>query len=78
MPHGVKRPKSGRAPDSEQAMRAAAVTGKERIDWVDYAKGLCIVMVVTMHSTFGVEQAVGAHNWLHSFSVFTHPFRMPA
>jgi uncharacterized membrane protein YcfT len=48
-----------------------------RIDWVDYAKGLCIVMVVTMHSTFGVELAVGAQNWMHGFSVFTHPFRMP-
>ncbi len=27
----------------------------ERIDWVDYAKGICIVMVVMMHSTLGVE-----------------------
>ena len=26
----------------------------ERIDWVDYAKGICIVMVVMMHSTLGV------------------------
>ena len=26
-----------------------------RIDWVDYAKGFCIVMVVMMHSTLGVE-----------------------
>jgi len=58
-------------------MRTPALAGQERIDWVDYAKGLCIVMVVTMHSTFGVEQAVGAENWLHQFSVFTHPFRMP-
>ena len=30
-----------------------------RIDWVDYAKGFCIVMVVMMHSTLGVEQAAG-------------------
>ena len=26
-----------------------------RIDWVDYAKGFCIIMVVMMHSTLGVE-----------------------
>ena len=26
-----------------------------RIDWVDYAKGICIVMVVMMHSVLGVE-----------------------
>ena len=35
------------------------VTGGQRIDWVDYAKGFCIVMVVTMHSTLGVEAAAG-------------------
>ena len=48
-----------------------------RIDWVDYAKGFCIVMVVTMHSTFGVEFAAGARTWVHAVSDFTHPFRMP-
>jgi uncharacterized membrane protein YcfT len=58
-------------------MRTAAPTGKQRIDWVDYAKGLCIVMVVAMHSTFGVENATGTQNWMHFFSVFTQPFRMP-
>ena len=30
-----------------------------RIDWVDVAKGFCIVMVVMMHSTLGVEKAAG-------------------
>jgi uncharacterized membrane protein YcfT len=30
-----------------------------RIDWVDYAKGICIVLVVMMHSTLGVEKAPG-------------------
>ena len=29
--------------------------GGERVDWVDYAKGICIVMVVMMHSVLGVE-----------------------
>src|SRR5205085_9048453 len=28
-----------------------------RIDWVDYAKGICIIMVVMMHSVLGVELA---------------------
>ncbi len=49
----------------------------DRIDWVDYAKGFCIVMVVTMHSTFGVEFAAGAKSWMHALSDFTRPFRMP-
>ena len=34
-------------------MRQRRMTG--RVDWVDYAKGFCIVMVVMMHSTLGVE-----------------------
>jgi uncharacterized membrane protein YcfT len=36
---------------------------RERVAWVDYAKGFCIVMVVMMHSTLGVEQAAGARSW---------------
>ena len=34
--------------------RPAPAAG-HRVDWVDYAKGICIVMVVMMHSTLGVE-----------------------
>jgi uncharacterized membrane protein YcfT len=49
----------------------------QRVDWVDYAKGLCIVMVVMMHSTLGVEKAVEAEGWMHYFVAFARPFRMP-
>lgn len=49
----------------------------ERVDWVDYAKGICIVMVVMMHSTLGVEKAAGEIGWLHHFVDFARPFRMP-
>ena len=48
-----------------------------RVDWVDYAKGFCIVLVVMMHSTLGVEQAVGETGWLHTVVAFALPFRMP-
>jgi uncharacterized membrane protein YcfT len=48
-----------------------------RIGWVDYAKGFCIVFVVMMHSTLGVEQAVGHEGWLHIVVAFARPFRMP-
>jgi len=48
-----------------------------RVDWVDYAKGFCIVFVVMMHSTLGVEQAVGHEGWLHTVVAFARPFRMP-
>jgi uncharacterized membrane protein YcfT len=49
----------------------------ERVDWVDYAKGFCIVMVVMMHSTLGVEAALGREGWLHAAVAFAKPFRMP-
>lgn len=48
-----------------------------RVDWVDYAKGYCIVFVVMMHSTLGVEQALGQDGWLHAVVAFAKPFRMP-
>ncbi len=70
------RPDSGQAPDSETEMQTA-LAGKQRIDWVDYAKGFCIVMVVMMHSTFGVELAAGQQSWMHAISDFAKPFRMP-
>jgi hypothetical protein len=38
-----------------------------RIDWVDYAKGICIILVVMMHSTLGVAAAMGEPNWLNGF-----------
>jgi uncharacterized membrane protein YcfT len=48
-----------------------------RVDWVDYAKGFCIVFVVMMHSTLGVEAAAGHDGWLHPLVEFARPFRMP-
>ena len=49
----------------------------ERIDWVDYAKGICIVMVVMMHSVLGVEAAAGQTGFMHVLVAFAKPFRMP-
>jgi len=49
-----------------------------RVDWVDYAKGLCIVLVVMMHSTLGVEAAAGQEGWMHAAVAFATPFRIPA
>jgi uncharacterized membrane protein YcfT len=50
---------------------------KQRVDWVDYAKGICIVLVVAMHSTLGVEKAIGQVSALHGFIDWARPFRMP-
>jgi len=50
---------------------------KSRIDWVDYAKGICILLVVMMHSTLGVEKAADSTGWLGYVVEFSRPFRMP-
>jgi len=56
--------------------RAAAITSP-RVDWVDYAKGICIIMVVMMHSVLGVELAAGETGFMHILVAFAKPFRMP-
>src|SRR3954452_14503436 len=48
-----------------------------RVDWIDYAKGICIVMVVMMHSVLGVELAAGETGFMHVLVAFAKPFRMP-
>jgi uncharacterized membrane protein YcfT len=50
---------------------------QERVAWVDYAKGFCIVMVVMMHSTLGVEEAAHGTSFMGAVVAFAKPFRMP-
>lgn len=50
----------------------------ERVAWVDAAKGLCIILVVMMHSTLGLGATVGREGWLHVLVEFAQPFRIPA
>jgi uncharacterized membrane protein YcfT len=52
-------------------------SAKSRIDWVDYAKGICIILVVMMHCVLGVEEAVGHKNFMNHIVEFARPFRMP-
>jgi uncharacterized membrane protein YcfT len=72
------------APDGTSAVteRSApaapsALLAPERVDWVDYAKGICIVMVVMMHSVLGVEAAAGQTGFMHLLVAFAKPFRIP-
>src|SRR5262249_33203566 len=64
-------------PEMGQPPAVVDATKSPRIEWVDYAKGFCIVFVVMMHSTLGVGQAVGQEGWLHPVVAFARPFRMP-
>jgi uncharacterized membrane protein YcfT len=56
---------------------ADAAQTRMRVDWVDFAKGICIVLVVLMHSTLGVEKAMGETGALNTFIQWAQPFRMP-
>ena len=58
-------------------MSANGTKADGRVDWVDYAKGICIVMVVMMHSVLGVELAAGKIGFMHVVVAFAKPFRMP-
>jgi uncharacterized membrane protein YcfT len=49
----------------------------DRVVWFDYAKGICIILVVMMHSTLGVGDAFGAEGFMHWVVAFAKPFRMP-
>lgn len=54
-----------------------APAGASRIDWVDTAKGICIILVVMLHTTLGLEAASGQRGWMHAIVEFSRPFRMP-
>jgi uncharacterized membrane protein YcfT len=58
-------------------MTSNSTSAHGRIDWVDYAKGICIVMVVMMHSVLGVEAAAVQTGFMHAVVMFAKPFRMP-
>ncbi|WP_417687245.1 acyltransferase family protein [Roseibium sp.] len=51
--------------------------GSPRVEWVDTAKGICIIFVVMMHSVLGVEAEAGQTGWMHAVVTFAKPFRMP-
>src|ERR1700730_5977803 len=65
------------AVSERSALSAPAQSAASRVDWVDYAKGICIVMVVMMHSVLGTELAAGQTGFMHLLVAFAKPFRMP-
>jgi uncharacterized membrane protein YcfT len=62
---------------TEAATDRSIASGGGRVDWVDYAKGICIIMVVMMHSVLGVEKAADQIGFMHYVVMFAKPFRMP-
>ncbi len=51
---------------------------KSRVDWVDYAKGLCMFLVVMFHCITSYDVLTGyERGFLHEVMDFALPFRMP-
>jgi uncharacterized membrane protein YcfT len=67
------------APSTEQlaATRMALATSPVRHDWMDYAKGICIIAVVTFYTTNHVSEALERTTWMQYWIEFARPFRMP-
>lgn len=64
------------------SQKAALPGGSGRIEWFDYAKGICILLVVMLHSTLGVGEAFAARGFapegfMHWIVAYAKPFRMP-
>lgn len=49
----------------------------DRVDWVDYAKGICIIAVVIFYCVGGVEAVMNERGWMRYVVDFAHSFRMP-
>jgi uncharacterized membrane protein YcfT len=66
-------------PDGGQSPAPAGLPANaaDRVVWFDYAKGICIILVVMMHSTLGVGEAFGGEGFMHWVVAFAKPFRMP-
>jgi uncharacterized membrane protein YcfT len=52
-------------------------SSKDRYAWVDFAKGICIVAVVTLYTTNYVNAELSRANWMNYWIEFARPFRMP-
>lgn len=68
----------GSAPVVADTLRDYVHIESGRVDWVDYLKGFCILLVVMLHSVTSVEQAFGQVGWMHLLVEISQPMRMPA
>ena len=62
---------------SEQRSTNVDLGARQRIEWLDHAKGLCIILVVMLYATELAADRAGGEGWLHAVANFAKPFRMP-
>lgn len=61
---------------AQTSVQTAQTSQASRVDWVDAAKGICIILVVMMHATLGVADRMGP-GFMDWPVAFAKPFRMP-
>lgn len=62
----------------DSAVAREAAPPRNRVEWIDVAKGICIFLVVMLHTNYYVEEDHGyRHGWLSHVVDFAKPFRMP-
>jgi len=54
--------------DTPMTVNGTSAGHSMRIDWVDYAKGICIVMVVMMHSVFRASRPPAGPDRVHAWA----------
>lgn len=64
-------------PAQDNPTEREVVTPTERVEWVDFAKAICIVAVVAMYATHHIQQATNSTGWMQLVVNFAQPFRMP-
>lgn len=57
--------------------RSAEGRASSRLDWVDTARGFCIILVVLMHVAGGLQIALERESWIGPFIDWAKQFRMP-
>jgi uncharacterized membrane protein YcfT len=59
-------------------MASQNATSGPRVEWIDYVKGLTIILVAQMHITLATQANLGGgHMWLADLVEFARPFRVP-
>lgn len=73
----MKAPHPTHAAGDTRAIVPGAQAPKPRVEWVDYAKGICIFFVVMLHANDLALEQVHEIGWLDEVVKFAKPFRMP-
>jgi uncharacterized membrane protein YcfT len=58
-------------------MDNSTLSKPNRVEWIDYAKGMCIIWVVTLYTTDFVKEIIPGNSWMDYVVNFGRPFRMP-